>query len=453
MSEIQPREILVRCGGRALQRGVLVGRSTTIARGGEEVVEVFSRADGSTPLARNVGNDAITRLVAQNRPRVEYVDLDGDGIRETPGWILEPQRLQSWDRSTEFNHANWSKTNCTISVDNQPAPDGGLADNIVESSDGAPTTHFVSRSLAGAADNTRQTFYFVVRAGVRHWGAIECLRKDNTTRFAYVNLDTGAVGTTSLSANDFVRVVGRLFSGISTPYWIISMTCDVLSGGTTPLGRFYTATADITASYQGNGSHAITIWHGQFELDKAYPTSPVVTTTATLTRAADQANLLVGMGRHLCTLYADVINRGQPLSSGIDRRFMALSQSGFVAPYFAIQGQNLTHRAILDTGAGLVSSGTLTAATFNERARMAAWLVDDGGGNVHVEFQMRLGNGAIASATPSSSTPLGSGAWSAQTLWINGGNGTGPSPDGLVLVDGMLIRAGHSLAECEAVPA
>lgn len=89
MSEVFPRDILLRVGGRALERGVLAIAGA--GRRQQEVVETFSRADAST-CATYIDRDGIIRLAAANKPRIEWVDLDGDGVRETPGILFEGSR-------------------------------------------------------------------------------------------------------------------------------------------------------------------------------------------------------------------------------------------------------------------------------------------------------------------------------------------------------------------------
>lgn len=457
MSEVLPRDVLLRFGGRVLQRhGVLAVAGA--ARGVREVTETFTRADPST-FAASIGRDAMVRKAAANVPRLEYVDLDGDGIRETPGWLIEPSRPNTWDRSTEFANAAWTKASgVTVATDAVVAPDGGLADNLVEAS--ANQSHWFARALTGTADNTRQTFYWIVRAGVRGWGYIEGRRKDGTFQSAFVNLTTGAIGQTSLSASSSVRVYGGLFSGIAAgPFWVVAMTFDVLSGGTTPQGLFAAATADGTLIYTGNGSHAISVWQAQFELDKHYETSPIITGASSLTRAGEAATLPIAQGRMVATIYGDVIERTLQLGSGHDNRLIGISGGTFTAPYFAVQSFLTNgYRAIADLGGGLISSGNLSHGAFNDRVRFTARLVDLGpdglGGRlVRVEFSRRLNNGAVADATASATTSLTPGVWNAQTIWVGAGNGTGTiAPDARIFLDGMILRDSHTQAECEAVP-
>src|ERR1051326_188323 len=110
MTDIMPRDILLRVGGRTLLRhGVLAYAGVNPS---DEFKETFSRADAST-CATAIGLDGLIRTAAANVPRIEWVDLDGDGIRETPGILLEGSRTNLALRSQELDNAAWTRTALT----------------------------------------------------------------------------------------------------------------------------------------------------------------------------------------------------------------------------------------------------------------------------------------------------------------------------------------------------
>lgn len=96
-------DVLLRVGGRTLLRhGVLASAGA----GRVEVAHTFARADAST-CATYIDRSGLVRLAAANVPRIEWVDLDGDGVRETPGILLEGAGANRVTYSDDFS--NWTQ--------------------------------------------------------------------------------------------------------------------------------------------------------------------------------------------------------------------------------------------------------------------------------------------------------------------------------------------------------
>src|SRR6267378_2002255 len=156
-------QILVALGGGVMQKlGTVPWRKGLATRGGE-LAYAFTRADATT-CATYIDYDGVIRLAAANLLRIEWVDLDGDGVRESPGLFLEGSRTNSYLRSEEFDNAAWVKTSATITANAALAPDGTTAgDTFVESNDGAPAAHFFQQTLPALTDNTNQCTSIHVR--------------------------------------------------------------------------------------------------------------------------------------------------------------------------------------------------------------------------------------------------------------------------------------------------
>lgn len=96
----------------------------------------FSRASAATYVDR----DGILRLAGPNVPRVEWLDLDRDGVREHPALRLELARTNKWVRTYMFgaNGLNgWSKSGdpaATLSVvdDSAALAAAGLASVVTD---------------------------------------------------------------------------------------------------------------------------------------------------------------------------------------------------------------------------------------------------------------------------------------------------------------------------------
>src|SRR5258706_6552522 len=129
MSEVFPRNILLRAGGRTLPRhGVLAVAGPR--RGLVDMPITFPRADAST-CATYIDRDGILRLAAANVLRTEWVDLDGDGVRETPGLLLEGSRIQLVTDHENFN--NWTVQGVVARTSGQVDPFGGTGAYLLDS--------------------------------------------------------------------------------------------------------------------------------------------------------------------------------------------------------------------------------------------------------------------------------------------------------------------------------
>ena len=293
MAEVRRQDILLRVGGNALRRyGV---QAWSGSRRVEEFKEAHTRADAAT-CARFTNLDGVSYTAGANVLRIDYPPgaLDPNNV-QISGPLSEGSRANNWTRSTEFSNAAWTKTNCSISTDQSTGPDGTLVDHLLESNDGAPANHQMIQTFTGATDNTLQTFSFIVRPIGRTWCLLQMVRKDGTSKNVSFNLSTGAVGTAD--SGMVGRVTHKWVTAAGT-FWRVSARCDVLAGGTTPLGRIYTATGDGAGAvtYQGNGSAALAIWHGQYEPDKTFESSPIITVASAVTRAADALTVPVNWG-------------------------------------------------------------------------------------------------------------------------------------------------------------
>ncbi|HEX6938208.1 MAG TPA: hypothetical protein VF158_02260 [Longimicrobiales bacterium] len=92
---IRPENILFWAGGNVLARyGTLARRTTPGATG-----ITFTRAAGPAAL---IGRDGRVRQAASDRPRVEWLDLDGDGVREAPAVLVEGERENVLFNSSNF---------------------------------------------------------------------------------------------------------------------------------------------------------------------------------------------------------------------------------------------------------------------------------------------------------------------------------------------------------------
>src|SRR6267142_3138462 len=108
MAEVFPKDCLLRCGGATLHRFGYPAVAGS-RRGPVELPLTFARADAAT-CATYIDRDGTVRVAEANKLRREWVDLDGDGVRESPGLLLEGSRTNVvlWNR--DMTNAAWVKT-------------------------------------------------------------------------------------------------------------------------------------------------------------------------------------------------------------------------------------------------------------------------------------------------------------------------------------------------------
>jgi len=265
-------------GGESLTRhGTLSRRTATW----EDNAETHTRSSDGSLIER----DGVLKSAGSNVPRVEWVDTDSDGTRDTPTLLLEGARTNGWTYSEQADNAAWSKIRLTVSANAVVAPDGTTtADKFVE--DGtADNTHSLRRSVPTLTDNTAQSISCYAKAGERTMLYITSLSKAGTTRYSYFNLSTGAVGTSQHNSNNdgkaTIEDIGGGWYRCSISGW------DSASGGSAPNHDFGMATVDGQNWYGGDSASGLYVWGVQVEVDQPFVSSYIQTVASTVTRNAD----------------------------------------------------------------------------------------------------------------------------------------------------------------------
>lgn len=297
MMAVRVPDVLVRVSPLMLER---YGSLAVAGAGRGRAVPLpitFSRADASTS-ATYVDRDGFIRKAAANVMRLEFADLDGDAIRETPGILLEGSRTNDWDRSEEMDHANWTKTAVTVNANVTVAPDGTTSsDDIIETV--ANSDHSVSRNITGFTDNTRYTISGWSKSGsTRSWLVLRTVNKANSAVRTWFNLSTGTIGTKEAGHDASMTKV----QSTNGTWYRCSVTFDMGTGATTPIGQFALATGDGVFTYTGDGTSGLTLWGLAVERQGGsfgaapFPSSYIKTTTAAIQRQADSFTVPFNFG-------------------------------------------------------------------------------------------------------------------------------------------------------------
>jgi hypothetical protein len=183
--------------------------------------------------------------------------------------------------SQQFDHANWTKTRCSISADAIAAPDNTTtADKLVE--DSSDNTHLMQQSITPDGSSP-YVFSVYAKADERDWIRLFISTGGFPSQpTIFYNVNTGVVGTVSGSpeeygiedaGNGWYRCWFTRTSDAAVASNFIINVCD----------------ADNSASYQGDGSSGVYLWQADAQSNTSTaPTSPILTTSAAVTRAKDQ---------------------------------------------------------------------------------------------------------------------------------------------------------------------
>jgi hypothetical protein len=163
-------------------------------------------------------------------------------------------------RSDEFDNASWAKSQCSA-TNFYTAPDGtATADALVESNS-SNVEHILQQTVivgSGAAD---YTFSVAVRPDVRGWAAVLILEGTaGSYAYAFINLNTGALGTVSTSGANWsnVRATVTTLGGSWTK---VDLTARKTNAATSVRCDIYSATADASFAYAGSAAtQAIGVW-------------------------------------------------------------------------------------------------------------------------------------------------------------------------------------------------
>jgi hypothetical protein len=193
------------------------------------------------------------------------------------GLLVEEARtnlcLQSEDLST-----TWANTKSTDVSNVATAPDGTLtADSINE--DGTVGAHFVSQPIA-MASSTEYTYSVYAKASNRAWLLVQAYGL-SAAQDAYFNLADGTIGTVDVGVTAIIEDAGGGWYRCSITYTTTTVS--------TPSVLVAPANADGGVSYTGLTQESVLVWGAQVEAG-AFPLSYIPTTTASVTRNADDVD-------------------------------------------------------------------------------------------------------------------------------------------------------------------
>lgn len=188
--------------------------------------------------------------------------------------LIEEARTNLLTYSADYSNVAWNKENVTVSAVTTVLPDGtSNANKVIDTA--VLGFHRVYSGLISGISATSYTFSVYAKYAGRRWLALQI---SGSTYFDLVN---GVVGSSTSGSTGTITPVGNGWYRCTT-------TRTLLAGLTTT--EIFLANADNGANYTGDGTSGVYLWGAQLE-QGAFATSYIPTTSAQVTRNADQASM------------------------------------------------------------------------------------------------------------------------------------------------------------------
>jgi len=379
----------------------------------------------------------VLKSAGSNVPRVEWVDTDSDGTRDTPTLLLEGARTNGFTYSEQLDNGGWSKTRSSITTNAIAAPDGAsTADKIVEDSTAADD-HRLWRGTPTLTDDTVSTVSLFAKAGERTWLAIRTLDKSSTTRDTWFDLSNGVLGTKHAAHTASIESVGN-------GWYRIAVAADFGNGVASPDIRIELSTGDGVIAYNGDGSSGLYVWGIQFETDQPFASSYIQTVASTVTRNADAMYFDWPFPPQEMTVYGHVVGYN---GGDNNNKLFQIGHGNTDKPLLQLYINNSHIMRVLyqDGVTSAETAATLAALSTGDDFEFRATL--SAAGVIQCHQSINAGSEASSAAAAGGALPA---AWAGTRFYIGAG-GDGNAPTGLNWLVVKASRGTKTMAQMRAL--
>lgn len=395
---------------------------------------------------RYIDADGVLQVATTDALRVEYVDLSGDGVRETPTFLLEGPSTNLLTRSEDFTHADWTANNTVVDADV-----GGTAANTTGADLLMPTTLTNTHSVSQVVDVTAsadQTLSVFASPGGYNFLTLQLVNSSgNAVGRAHFELTSSGsvVDSASIGSGTLERAsIERLRPG--------HYRCEIVATISTSTAGDWEAfvgetSSQMATSWAGGGSSAglgVLLWGGQQEDDQSFATSYMPSVSAAGGRAADTLYFDFPHAPQEMTVYVRFIESGtKDVASGGLVHVGSATQSA--DPRFVIQSDGAGLYAVRhDNGMINLVQTAASGPSQGDDVELRAVLNADGS-----VFLGQSLNAASETVTATTATGALQGAWADTRLYVNS---RGTSSPGVVIVPVVKVAAGvKTMAEMRSL--
>ncbi|GAA4247540.1 hypothetical protein GBZ26_11275 [Azospirillum formosense] len=229
------------------------------------------------------------------------------------GLLIEPARTNFLLRSTELDHPVWGKTRLSVIANAARAPDGTVSADMLVEDTSVALTHELVQSVSGPGT---YCFSALLKAGTRR-----------RAQLVVYNPTDGNMGASTFDLTAGAVVAGSHASAQIKKWADGWYLCSIVITCTAPSQYFLRPDNGSTVYYTGDGVSGFYAWGVQAE-SGTEPTSRIPTTTAAVTRNADNVTVVLssvpGWSTAAGTLFADAMI---PASGGQTRVLASLNDA------------------------------------------------------------------------------------------------------------------------------
>lgn len=257
----------------------LAGFYPQIAAGGQTPTLATRASSASIDVDRDGDGTRRVFLVGSNWPRV--AKRKDSGATARAGVLAEDATTKLFLQNRHLENAAWTDLNVTVTADTTVAPDlSTTADSIAQTAGAGVSAHCVTQAPTLTAAGYVASVYLA--PSTRTFAYVNDSTIANGA--AWINLSTCAAGTkqagvTTLAAESWGGAAGWCRIGIAFVGTAAAHTIQICA-----------ASADNTTTYDGGAGTAVQMiaWNAEVEANSTtQPSSPIETTSATVTRAGD----------------------------------------------------------------------------------------------------------------------------------------------------------------------
>jgi hypothetical protein len=280
----------------------------------------------------------------------------------SPALLVEPQRTNTLQYSSQFDNAVWEKYRCDIGINAQISPSGIQDADTMTSSVGETILPAISDLSTNFIGNTRYSAsLFVKKIGTADTFKISYV--DNVINFAgggvTYNVVTQAITITQPANNSITASIEDYGNG----WYRLIINFLTIATPTFNYIEYSIPTVSTTNTFA--------LWGAQIEAG-AYSTSYIPTTSASVTRNADQV-LKTGISSLIGTEFT-LFYDGFETTGGVSTRYIILKGSGGTyANAVFIEGAGLERIAltILDSSNATIFNAISSSLTDGQRFKLA----------------------------------------------------------------------------------
>jgi hypothetical protein len=226
-----------------------------------------------TSSATYVGEDGLIKIAPANEARFDHDPITGESL----GLLVEEARTNLIIRSEEFETANWSKSNGTVTSNQAVSPSGTTtADTFITNI--VTALNFIQQ-VRSVTSGTIYTWSVYLKSAGYSWVFMDAF--DGSNHRTWFNISDGVIGTVQAGNTSTITPVGN-------GWYRCTLTRS--TGSTSTNYAVAVVSGNDAQTISGDGTSGIYIWGAQLEVG-AFPTSYIPTTASTVTRTADSASM------------------------------------------------------------------------------------------------------------------------------------------------------------------